>query len=42
MKNTLGKINSRLDEEEDQFRNLEGKVAENTPLEQQKEAKSKK
>ena len=37
MKNTLEGINSRLDEAEDQIRDLEDKVAENTQSEQKKE-----
>ena len=37
MKNTLEGLNSRLDEAEDQIRDLEDKVAENTQSEQKKE-----
>lgn len=37
MKNTLEEINSKLDEAKDQIRNLEDKITENTPSEQQKE-----
>ena len=37
MRNTLQGINSGVDEVEDQIRDLEGKEAENTQSEQQKE-----
>ena len=41
MRTTLEAINSRLDEAEDRIGDLEGKVAENTQLEHQKERESK-
>lgn len=37
MKNTLEGISIKLDEVEDQISDLEGKVAKNTQLEQQKD-----
>ena len=41
MKNNIGGINSRLDEEEDQISDLEDKVEENTQSEQQQEKNPK-
>ena len=37
MKNTLGRVNSRLDEAQDHIKDLQNKVVENIQSEQQKE-----
>ena len=42
MKNSVEGINCRLEETEDQISSLEGKIAENNHLEQQKEKKNPK